>query len=72
MTYTIDPTQPFPKRWLDANGEPILVMGEPVEGYLLARRPGCAPFAISVKDILNSGRHPHRFGPFTLARKGRR
>lgn len=67
IQYAVDPMAPFPKRWIDANGNPIRVMGEPIQGYLLARRPGCMPFAISVRHILNAERHPHQFGPFTIA-----
>lgn len=64
--YVIAPLEPFPKRWLDKDGSPITVMGEPIKGWLLARRPGSMPFAIHVSDILNASRRPHRFGPFTV------
>lgn len=65
--YVVTPLGPFPKRWLDKGGSPITVMGEPIKGWLLARRPGSMPFAIHVSDILNASRRPHRFGPFTVA-----
>jgi hypothetical protein len=63
---------PFPKRWLDKDGQPITVMGEPTKGWLLARRPGAAPFAIHVRDILNANQRLHRFGPFTAVEKTKR
>lgn len=63
--YVIDPLAKFPRRWRDHIG-PIRVMCEPVEGYLLVRRPGCAPFALSVRQILNAEKHPVH-GPFVLA-----
>ena len=67
--YVINPLSPFPKRWLDNQGQPITVMGEPIKGWLLARRPGAAPFAIHVRDVLNANLRPHSFGPFTVAPK---
>lgn len=70
--YAINPMAPFPKRWLDKDGRPITVMGEPIKGWLLARRPGAAPFAIHVRDILNANPWPHRFGPFLIAQKPKR
>lgn len=70
--YVLNPLAPFPKRWLDKNGQPITVMGDPMKGWLLARRPGAAPFAIHVSDILNTNRHPHRLGPFTVVEKAKR
>lgn len=65
VPYIISPLAKFPKRWRDHLG-PIRVMCEPVEGYLLARRPGAAPFAISVREMLNAEKHPVH-GPFLLA-----
>lgn len=70
--YVINPLAPFPKRWLDKDGQPITVMGEPTKGWLLARRPGAMPFAIHVTDILNANRRLHRFGPFTVSEKAKR
>ena len=65
--YVIDPTRPFPKRWKDSIG-PLRVMSEPIEGYLMCRRPGGAPFILSVRQILNADqRTPH--GPFEIAEK---
>ncbi|CAI2936054.1 ribonuclease H family protein [Aminobacter niigataensis] len=61
-SYVIDPTVPLPKRWRDGHG-PIRIMGEPQEGYVLARRPGCMPFVLTVKQLLNAEKHPHH-GPF--------
>ena len=72
VAYVVSPLAPFPKRWLDKDGQPVTVMGEPIKGYLLARRPGAMPFAISVRDLLNANRRPHRFGPFTIAPKRER
>jgi hypothetical protein len=64
IQYVMDPTKPFPKRWRDKNGA-IRVMSEPIEGYLMCRRPHCMPFVLSVKEILNA--EPHRIhGPFEL------
>ena len=64
VKYAVDPTQPYPKRWFDHIGN-VTVMIEPVKGYVMCRRPGCAPFVLSVKQILNAERHP-TIGPFTL------
>ena len=63
--YALSPLAPFPKRWRDHLG-PIRVMGGPIEGYLLVRRPGAMPFAISVRQMLNAERHPTH-GPFEIA-----
>lgn len=65
IKFVIDPLAPFPKRWRDHHG-PIRVMTEPVEGYLMARRPGAVPFVLAVTQILNAERHPTH-GPFALA-----
>lgn len=66
MKYAIDPTAPLPKRWRDEHG-PIRIMGGPHEGYVLARRPGCMPFVLTVKQLLNTEKHPYH-GPFEPAR----
>lgn len=58
--YAISLLASFPKRWRDEHGE-IRVMGEPIEGYVMARRKGSAPFVISVRDIL-SGKQWHPVG----------
>lgn len=63
--YVVSPLAKFPKRWRDHRG-PIRVMGEPVEGYVMVRRPGCSPFILSVKQVLNAEKHPIH-GPFVLA-----
>jgi len=65
--YVIDPTRPFPKRWKDPIG-PIRVMSEPIEGYLMCRRPGCTPFILSVSQILNAAPCA-ALGPFEIAGK---
>lgn len=62
IRYVIDPLAPFPKRWLDKDGQPITIMSEPTKGWLLARRPGAMPFAIHVRDVLNANRRPHPLG----------
>lgn len=65
--YVIDPTMPFPKRWKDSIG-PIRVMSEPIEGYLMCRRPRGIPFILSVEQILNiKFCTPH--GPFEIVSK---
>jgi hypothetical protein len=64
--YVIDPLAPLPKRWADHIG-PIRVMGGPVEGYLMVRRPGNVPFVLTVAQLLNAERHPTH-GPFTLVK----
>lgn len=51
--YTHTPVSPLPKRWVDAAGEIRLLMTEPAEGYVMARRRGAAPFVISVRDLLD-------------------
>ncbi len=51
--YVISPGTPLPKRWVDAAGEIRLLMTEPVEGYVMARRRGAAPFVISVRELLD-------------------
>jgi len=51
--YVISPGSRLPKRWVDAGGEIRLLMTEPVEGYVMARRRGAAPFVISVRDLLD-------------------
>jgi len=61
--HTIAPGAPIPKRWKSPGG-PIRVMCEPVEGYVMARRPQAAPFVLSVRELLGSSQHPHHFGPF--------
>ncbi|GAA2885502.1 ribonuclease HI [Aminobacter niigataensis] len=66
-SYVIDPTAPLPKRWRDERG-PIRIMGGPHDGYVLARRPGCMPFVLSVKQLLNAEKHPH-LGPFEVEAK---
>ena len=53
--YVYTPGSPLPKRWVDAAGEIRLLMTEPVEGYVMARRRGEVPFVISVQWLL-SGR----------------
>jgi hypothetical protein len=52
----------FPKRWRDKIGK-ITVMGEPIKGYVMVRRPGAMPFVLSVAEILNTDEHP-TVGPF--------
>lgn len=54
----------FPRRWSDRIGK-ITVMGEPIKGYVMCRRPGAMPFILSVSQILNAEKHPTH-GPFTL------
>lgn len=51
--YVYTPGSPLPKRWVDAAGEIRLLMTQPVEGYVMARRRGAAPFVISVRDLLD-------------------
>lgn len=51
------------KRWMTPLG-PIRVMGEPVEGYVMARRPQAVPFVLTVAELFNAARRPHQFGPF--------
>lgn len=58
MSYAVDPTQPLPKRWKDSIGPIRLLMTAPVEGWLLARRPGAAAFAITVRDLLSGNFEP--------------
>lgn len=65
VPYVLSPLAKFPKRWRDHLG-PIRVMSEPIEGYLLVRRTGCMPFALSVRQLLNTEKHPVH-GPFRLA-----
>ena len=63
--YVVSLLAKFPKRWRDHIG-PIRVMSEPIDGYLMVRRPGAAPFVLSVKQMLNAEKH-HSHGPFLLA-----
>jgi len=62
--YVFAPGTPLPKRWKDRTG-PIRVMCEPVEGYVMVRRPGAMPFVLHVSELLNQARHPTH-GPFRL------
>lgn len=55
--YAIGPTETLPKRWRDAIG-PLRIMCEPCEGYVMARRPGAAPFVLSVRDLLSGDFSP--------------
>lgn len=57
----------MPKRWEDKNG-PLRLMAGPIEGYVMMRRPGGAPFVLSVKELLNAKSHPHK-GPFWIVEK---
>lgn len=41
----------LPKFWHDDHGDIRLLMLYPVEGYVMARRPGYAPFAVAVTDL---------------------
>lgn len=66
-SYVIDPTEPLPKRWKDERG-PIRVMCEPVEGYIMARRPGAAPFILSVRELLRGDYEPIIKKPTTNVR----
>lgn len=70
VRYCIDPLQPFPKRWRDKIG-PVKVMTEPAAGYIMCRRPGAFPFALSVAQILNADRCISH-GPFELVEKAKR
>lgn len=56
--YTFDPTQPLPKRWVDLIGPMRLMTTKPVEGYVMCRRPGCAPFILSVAELLGGAWQP--------------
>jgi hypothetical protein len=64
IKYAIDPMSPFPKRWKDKLGN-IRVITGPVEGYLMVRRPGAAPFVLHVSVMLNAKSHPIH-GPFEI------
>jgi hypothetical protein len=64
--YVIDPLAAFPKRWKDKRGALLTVMAGPVKGYLMVRYPGCAPFAISVGDLLNQSKRPDPRGPYEV------
>lgn len=72
--YFIDPLVPFPSKWRDRVG-PIAVMTEPVKGYVMVRRPGCAPFVLRVSHLCNAEKHPIH-GPFEVvgakARRGKK
>jgi len=68
IKYVIDPMQPFPKKWSDNLG-PINVMTEPVSGFVMVRRPGCTPFILSVKQLLNAEPTRSMMGPFVLFEK---
>lgn len=41
----------LPKFWHDEHGTLRLLMLYPVEGYVMARRPGCMVKAISVREL---------------------
>lgn len=56
--YAVDPIEPLPKRWKDKNGPIRLMTRSPVEGYVMARRPGAAPFVLSVPDLLSGEWEP--------------
>lgn len=43
--------QRLPKFWHDEHGDIRLLMLYPVEGYVMARRPGAMPFAVTVTDL---------------------
>lgn len=65
--YVVDPMAKFPRRWRDHIGN-IRVMGEPIEGYLMVRRPGAMPFCLPVSTILNATKDPTH-GPFEVIKK---
>jgi hypothetical protein len=67
--YAFDPTEPLPKRWKDKNGPIRLMMTSPVEGYVMARRPGGAPFILSVTDLLSGWWEPILPTPKTNVRQ---
>lgn len=56
--YVYDPTAPLPQRWKDKTGPIRLMIISPVEGYVMARRPGASPFVISVRDLLSGWWEP--------------
>jgi len=64
VRYVIGATDKFPKRWRDHHG-PIRVMTEPIEGYVMVRRPRAVPFVLSVAQLLNAEGHPVH-GPFEI------
>lgn len=67
IEYCFNPTAPLMIHWHDHIG-PIRVMTpQPVEGYVLARRPGAKPFVLAVRELLNRDPHPTH-GPFVLGR----
>lgn len=41
----------LPKFWHDAGGTIRLLTLYPIEGYVMARRPGFMAFAMSVRDL---------------------
>lgn len=57
-SYAIDPTQPLPRRWKDKNGPIRLMMTQPEEGFVMARRPNGPPFCIHVHDLLGGYYEP--------------
>lgn len=70
MTKYVVGLGPFPKRWQDHLGK-VTVMGEPIKGYVMVRRPGGFPFVLSVSHLLNAEEH-HTHGPFSLLEPARR
>ena len=51
----------LPKFWHDNAGTVRLITVRPIEGWLLARRPGAAAFAVLATDLrklFEEGRHP--------------
>ncbi len=58
------------KRWMTPGG-PIRIMCEPVEGYVMARRPQAIPFTLTVRELMGASRHPHPHGPFEPILKGK-
>jgi hypothetical protein len=58
MSFAVDPTQPLPMRWSDGIGPFRLMTTSPIKGYVMARRLGCAPFLLSVTELLDGSRTP--------------
>lgn len=43
--------EPIELLWVDEHGPMRVMTRVPVEGYVMVRRPSCAPFVMSVKDL---------------------
>lgn len=69
--YVVGALDPIPKYWRDHIGELRVMTREPVEGWLMVRRLGAAPFILRLAQLLNAEAH-HTHGPFIVGRESKK